>query len=122
MMNFTICADVTVSVCSKAGCDYFKALNGVNHLAILDYDTDEYRILSHDLSTLLNHYMMFHGGEADGYDFDSLYWEWVSIGDKKYYDYAIDDFLEYESHMNEPNFDWGFYSDWHKDIYGYRPR
>ena len=31
-------------------------------------------------------------------------------------------FHEYCTHMDEPDFDWGFYSDWHKDIYGYRPR
>ena len=30
--------------------------------------------------------------------------------------------IEYASHKDEPDFDWGFYSDWHKDVYGYRPR
>lgn len=32
------------------------------------------------------------------------------------------EFLEYASHKGEDDFDWDFYSDWHKDIYGYRPR
>ena len=30
-------------------------------------------------------------------------------------------FHEYASHKDEPDFDWDFYSDWHKDIYGCRP-
>ena len=34
---------------------------------------------------------------------------------------SYSDFLEYASHMNEPDFDWDFYSDWHKDMYGFRP-
>ena len=42
--------------------------------------------------------------------------------DDEYYNENIDDFLEYQSHMGEPNFDWSFYSDWHKDMYGFRPR
>ena len=42
--------------------------------------------------------------------------------DEEYYNDNIDAFHEYESHMDEPNFDWDFYSDWHKDMYGFRPR
>ena len=38
-----------------------------------------------------------------------------------YRDYTEADFLEYASHKNEPDFDWDFYSDWHKDLYGFRP-
>ena len=38
-----------------------------------------------------------------------------------YRDYAEADFREYASHKNEPDFDWDFYSDWHKDLYGFRP-
>ena len=39
---------------------------------------------------------------------------------------AFDDF--YEKHIKGKSWDeldpddWGFYSDWHKDMYGYRPR
>ena len=32
-----------------------------------------------------------------------------------------EDFRAYELKMNEPDFDWGMYSDWHKDMFGYRP-
>ena len=42
--------------------------------------------------------------------------------DNEYYNDNIDAFLEYQSHMDEDDFDWDFYSDWHKDMYGYRPR
>lgn len=45
-----------------------------------------------------------------------------AYNDEEYYNDNIDAFLEYESHMDEPDFDWSFYSDWHKDMYGYRPR
>lgn len=42
--------------------------------------------------------------------------------DIAYREYAEADFLEYASHKGEADFDWDFYSDWHKDIYGFRPR
>lgn len=42
--------------------------------------------------------------------------------DEAYRRYAEADFLEYASHKDEPSFDWDFYSDWHKDLYGFRPR
>lgn len=52
---------------------------------------------------------------------ESLFWEIGHYYDHKYYEDNIDAFLEYKSHMGEPNFDWDFYSDWHKDMYGFRP-
>lgn len=42
--------------------------------------------------------------------------------EREYYNENIDAFLEYEKKMDQPDFDWGFYSDWHKDMYGFRPR
>ena len=50
------------------------------------------------------------------------YFKLASLNDEKYREYAEADFIEYASHKNEPNFDWDFYSDWHKDLYGFRPR
>ena len=55
-------------------------------------------------------------------DEKDLYWEISAYYDNKYYYDNIDAFQEYQSHMGEPDFDWDFYSDWHKDMYGYRPR
>lgn len=54
-------------------------------------------------------------------DEDKVYWMLQEIEDEEYYEENIEKFREYESHMNEPDFDWDFYSDWHKDMYGYRP-
>ena len=54
-------------------------------------------------------------------DEESLYWEITEYYDRQYYYDNIDAFREYQSHMGEPDFDWGFYSDWHKDMYGFRP-
>ena len=51
-----------------------------------------------------------------------LYNEMNIVEHYKYKERYEAEFLEYASHKDEPDFDWGFYSDWHKDIYGYRPR
>ena len=51
-----------------------------------------------------------------------VYCDINTILQNEYYYENIDAFREYESHMDEPDFDWDFYSDWHKDMYGYRPR
>ena len=57
---------------------------------------------------------------------DKAWWDVCGIVgsyiDEEYYNDNIDAFIEYQSHMDEPDFDWDFYSDWHKDMYGYRPR
>ena len=55
------------------------------------------------------------------FDKDPAYQEIGHYYDRKYYYDNIDAFREYQSHMGEPNFDWDFYSDWHKDMYGFRP-
>ena len=52
---------------------------------------------------------------------ESLYWDISCFYDQEFYNRTIDDFNEYCTHMNEPDFDWSFYSDWHKDLFGFRP-
>ena len=44
------------------------------------------------------------------------------VEDREYYDSHIEAFRAYEAKMGEPDFDWDFYSDWHKDMFGFRPR
>lgn len=44
-----------------------------------------------------------------------------AIEDEEYREDNWEKFREYELKMHEPDFDWGFYSDWHKDMFGYRP-
>lgn len=51
-----------------------------------------------------------------------VYREVSCAEDIAYRKYAEADFLEYASHKDEADFDWDFYSDWHKDVYGFRPR
>ena len=59
---------------------------------------------------------------SDNYDdYREQYWLLHAVEDDEYREENMEKFLEYESHMNEPDFDWDFYSDWHKDMYGYRP-
>lgn len=44
-----------------------------------------------------------------------------SVIDDIYREENMESFRAYEQRMNEPDFDWDFYSDWHKDMFGYRP-
>ena len=44
------------------------------------------------------------------------------IEDEEYREENMDAFRAYEAKMGEPDFDWSFYSDWHKDMFGFRPR
>ena len=53
---------------------------------------------------------------------EEVYFDIEYYYERQYYYDNIDAFREYQSHMNEPDFDWDFYSDWHKDMYGFRPR
>ena len=58
----------------------------------------------------LNERMLFHFEEmtdAERSAFATISWYY----DEKFYHDNIDAFLEYQSRMNEPDFDWGFYSD-----------
>lgn len=43
------------------------------------------------------------------------------IEDDEYRDENMAAFKEYAARMDEPDFDWDYYSDWHKDMFGYRP-
>ena len=44
-----------------------------------------------------------------------------AVIDDEYREEHMAEFKAYEARMNEPNFDWDYYSDWHKDMFGYRP-
>ena len=51
----------------------------------------------------------------------NCYCRLTSIEDEEYREANMAEFKAYEARMNEPDFDWGYYSDWHKDMFGYRP-
>lgn len=44
-----------------------------------------------------------------------------AIEDEEYREEHMQEFKAYEARMGEPDFDWDYYSDWHKDMFGYRP-
>lgn len=94
--------------------DLFTVLDGFNRLDSLEYDSKEYSDVYHTIKAIIDKH------HCDD-EWDSLYWELNAYEDKRYYDYAIADFREYAKHKGEPDFDWNYYSDWHKDIYGFRP-
>ncbi len=43
------------------------------------------------------------------------------VKDEIYREENMAEFKAYEAKMHEPDFDWDYYSDWHKDMFGYRP-
>ena len=45
-----------------------------------------------------------------------------NIEDAEYFEENLEAFKKYEAKMDTPEFDWDYYSDWHKDVYGFRPR
>ena len=44
-----------------------------------------------------------------------------AVDDDEYREENMEAFKAYEAKMGEPDFDWDYYSDWHKDMFGYRP-
>ena len=44
-----------------------------------------------------------------------------AVEDDEYREANMAEFKAYEAKMGQPDFDWDFYSDWHKDMFGYRP-
>ena len=60
-------------------------------------------------------------GEAT-YEQRILYWDIDRYENDRYYYENIDAFRVYEQSKGRPDFDWNFYSDWHKDLFGFRPR
>ena len=52
--------------------------------------------------------------EFDSDEWDMWYGVYLMIDEAELFEYA--------KKKNEPDFDWDFYSDWYKDVYGFRPR
>lgn len=95
--------------------DLFYVIDGLNRLDSLDFDSKEYGDIYHTIADIVNRRY------DDSDDFKCLYWQLDSYEHNRYYEHSIKDFREYAKRKNEPDFDWDFYSDWHKDIYGFRP-
>lgn len=125
-MVYTIAKDVTVEVSEKSAlCEVLEVVEyAKKHIEWLEThsyeDSDNYDY--HRLSDLMR--KVYYDDEYKDYRsmVDEVYWDVDAIESRAYRDYAEDDLLEYATHMDEPDFDWGFYSDWHKDVYGFRPR
>lgn len=60
--------------------------------------------------------------DAENGNWRGIFEEVSEYLDDEYYNDNLIAFLEYKERMGQPDFDWDFYSDWHKDMYGYRPR
>ena len=52
---------------------------------------------------------------------EACYWRICRVEDALYREENMADFRAYEMRMMEPEFDWEYYSDWHKEMFGYRP-
>ncbi len=89
-----------------------------------DYETikamgkDERDVLYKELTAVLDRYDVSSDEWDTAYD---TYCLLTNIMDEEYRQENMASFRAYEAKMHEPDFDWGFYSDWHKDMFGYRP-
>lgn len=84
---------------------------------------DDFIAMDDDALDVLYHMLMHKVDmQTASDDEEVIFWEIGHYYDEKYYYDNIDAFNEYQKHMSEPDFDWDFYSDWHKDMYGFRPR
>lgn len=122
-VQFELCSNDTIELLefvvsmdkARADIELYKSMNYEGSASFYD---DLYKVLDSNL-------------EKASYDerfrafYNECYHDYMTLSaieNDKYREYAEADFLEYASHKNEPNFDWDFYSDWHKDLYGFRPR
>lgn len=94
-------------------------------MKVADYLSEEYKDAFNGVSNKIGDLVDICFYCDDLEDYHDLIWstyrQFEAVEDSRYYDYAIADFREYEKHYGEPDFDYDFYSDWHKDIFGYRP-
>ena len=118
-ITLDVCSDVAINVLTavKEVEDYIQKLHTLPYNECAYYPQK-----IHDLM-----YEAEYANEQDDiYQYVNLiecaYWNLSNENHVAYVAYAEADFLEYASHKDEPDFDWDFYSDWHKDIYGFRPR
>lgn len=91
-----------------------------DHDTIKAMGADERRALRKKLQDMLD-YCMY---EDPNNLWDVVYASYLilsQIEDEEYREANMADFRAYEAKMYEPDFDWSFYSDWHKDMFGYRP-
>lgn len=90
----------------------------IDFATIKAMDKDARRALRRTLDEALNRYW-------NDYDaWDVIYPTYETLGyieDEEYREANYATFRAYELRMGEPDFDWGMYSDWHKDMFGYRP-
>ena len=92
------------------------------------YTEEEIRSMSkaerNDLYNVLSNKLDEVAYSDDRSEWDETYEQYNllnSIEDEIYREENYEKFREYEKKMGEPDFDWDYYSDWHKDMYGYRP-
>jgi len=131
--TFAIASDVTLTTSNPVLIEVMSALQTINAsiaiIRVAPYESKEFTEAYHAAEKLLYGVdsLMHKCSVVKAYKaYEALvsdaFWDFDAVYDRAYRNYAMADFREYESHMNEPDFDWSFYSDWHKDIFGYRPR
>lgn len=124
-VSFELCSTESIELAEFVS-SMVEAREGMKTYETLAYDSVESRNLYRELrQTLQNNLDKSWYEEKFEIFSDECYRDYMrlsAIENLLYREYAEADFLEYASHKDEPNFDWGFYSDWHKDLYGFRPR
>lgn len=116
-VTFDLVSDLAIKVFSaKAAVEQYE------HDAFVDYHKAQYPQEVHDLMRDVQYADVSDPIYEYKDTIEEMYWELDEIESRAYRKANMAQFLEYQSHMNEPDFDWDFYSDWHKDMYGFRPR
>ena len=129
MIKFEIANDVTIEVFEDGVCGKVaKALQSVNDCCIA-LNTLPYESTRHSYNEAYKAITELFDGSYYDNELEPFrnvlrkaYNKLNGYEHMAYKKYAEADFLEYASHKNEPTFNWDYYSDWHKDIYGFRPR
>lgn len=108
---------VELSIPSSVSLEWVEA--NISLLNALSPKSDEYKALKVAMADGLKAIKRKAGNN------DRLWLKAEALLDEVYFYDNIEserELHEYAKHMNEPDFDWGYYSDWHKDVYGFRPR
>lgn len=113
MMN-TIVTIITTNLASK---DIHVDASAETILTMVSWD--DIKAMGKEARSALYSYALERADADEWWDVSHMVGRYI---DEEYYHDNFDAFMKYKARMNEPDFDWDFYSDWHKDMYGYRPR
>lgn len=106
-----VIAEITAADKFSVSRDDVKAMSHEERSALRSAASDEMEAYCYDAK---DNEALYNAARA-------CYWLIADVENEEYREENMAEFKAYEARMNEPDFDWGYYSDWHKDMFGYRP-